>query len=304
MNDTTPEFLTTPDTRFQNLPDYPFQPHYTSVDGMRMHYLDEGKPDAEPLLLMHGEPSWSFLYRKMIPILLDAGYRCIAPDLLGFGRSDKPANLNNYSYAGHVAWMKSFLGNLSLTKLTLVCQDWGSLIGLRLAAENSSRFERIVLGNGGMPTGHETFPRMFFLWRTFARFSPIFPIGRIVNAGCSTALSKDVIAGYDAPFPSARYKAGTRAFPRLVPTTPDNPATADNLAAWEVFKRWEKPFLTAFSTRDPITRGGEKPWQEMVPGARDQRHTLIRGAGHFLQEDAPDAFSSAIIEFCQDNPLP
>ncbi len=303
MNDTSQHCLRTPEERFDDLPGYPFEPHYLSIDGMRVHYLDEGAQSGDTLLLMHGEPSWSYLYRKMIPLLVDAGFRCIAPDLIGFGRSDKPAKLRDYSYASHVAWMTDFIEQLSLEKLTLVCQDWGSLIGLRLAAEQSERFSRIVLGNGGMPTGHETFPRVFRLWRAFARFSPWFPIGRIVNSGCTSSLSPEIIAAYDAPFPDARYKAGARAFPRLVPTSPDNVASADNVAAWKVYKSWNIPFLTAFSNRDPVTRGGERPWQEQVPGAQGQPHTTIRDAGHFLQEDKPEDFSVAIIDFCRRNPL-
>ena len=289
--------LRTPETRFENLPDYPFLPHYADVDNLRMHYVDEGPPDGPVVLLLHGEPSWSYLYRHMIPPLANAGLRTIAPDLIGFGKSDKPARASDYSYASHVAWMHKFIDGLKLANITLFCQDWGSLIGLRVAAENPDRFGRIALGNGGLPTGDESIPRAFYAWRAFARFSPWFPIGKIIDKGTVSTLSPAVIAAYDAPFPSKRYKAGSRAFPRLVPVTPDNPASEDNRAAWQVFENWNKPFLTCFSNRDPITRGGERPWQDRVPGARGQSHTTISNAGHFLQEDKGPELADVLIEF-------
>lgn len=287
----------TPDSRFDNLPDYDFAPHYVDIDGMRMHYVDEGPRDGEVILLLHGEPSWSYLYRHMIPPLRDAGLRVIAPDLLGFGKSDKPARKSDYSYAGHVAWMKTFVEALDLSGISLFCQDWGSLIGLRVAAENEHRFARIALGNGALPTGDQAIPKAFKIWRTFALFSPWFPIGRILQMGTVEELSAAEVAAYDAPFPSARYKAGARAFPKLVPTRPDDPASDANRAAWEIYKQWTKPFLTTFSNRDPITRGGEKPWQELVPGAQGQEHVIIRNAGHFLQEDRGAEIADVLIRF-------
>ena len=291
------KILRTPDERFQNLPDYPFAPHYVEVDDMRMHYVDEGSPDADPVLLLHGEPSWSFLYRHMIPPIVGANLRAIAPDLIGFGKSDKPTAQGDYSYERHVAWMKRLLEIQDLRNITLVCQDWGSLIGLRLAAENEERFDRIVLANGGLPTGDGKMPAVFRIWRAFARFSPWFPIGRIVQSGTVAELSPDIVAAYDAPFPDATYKAGTRAFPRLVPTTPEDPAAPANRAAWEVFGSWQKPFLTAFSNRDPITRGLDKAFVERVPGAKDQPHTNIKNAGHFLQEEKGPELASVVIDF-------
>ena len=291
--------LRTPDERFGSLPGFPFEPRYVEVDSLRLHYVDEGPRDGATVLMLHGEPSWSYLYRHMIPPIAAAGYRAIAPDLIGFGRSDKPASINDYSYAGHVAWMKAFLETLDLKEITLVCQDWGSLIGLRLAAENESRFSRIVLANGGLPTGDQQMPRAFTLWRAFARYSPWFPVGRIVNSGTLSELPADVVAAYDAPFPSARFKAGARAFPRLVPATPDDPASTMNRQAWDTFRNWQKPFLTAFSNRDPITRRGELPFQKLVPGCKDQPHTIIRDAGHFLQEDKGPELASVIISFMQ-----
>lgn len=294
--------LRTPFARFDNLPDYPFEPRYANVDRLRMHYVDEGPTDGATVLLLHGEPSWSYLYRHMIPPIADAGLRVIAPDLIGFGKSDKPTSKDDYSYAQHVAWMQEFIEDLDLQDVTLFCQDWGSLIGLRTAAENEHRFSRIALGNGGLPTGDQKMSRAFNIWRAFARYSPWFPIGRIVQKGTITELSKEVVAAYDAPFPSFRYKAGARAFPTLVPTTTRDPARDANLAAWKVFKQWKKPFLTTFSDRDPITRGGELRWQEEVPGARNLDHVRIRDAGHFLQEDKGSELARILIDFVGEQP--
>ena len=287
----------TPDSRFEGLADYDFAPHYVDIDGMRMHFLDEGPRDGKLVLLLHGEPSWSYLYRHMIPPLRDAGYRVIAPDLIGFGKSDKPTRKSDYSYAGHVAWMTSFIETLDLLGINLFCQDWGSLIGLRVAAENEHRFSRIALGNGALPTGDQAVPKAFKIWRAFALYSPWFPIGRILQMGTVEELSTAEVAAYDAPFPSARYKAGTRAFPKLVPITPDDPASDANRAAWDVFRQWEKPFLTTFSNRDPIMRGGEKVWQDSVPGAEGQEHVIIRNAGHFLQDDKGPELADVLIRF-------
>ena len=289
--------LRTPDDRFIDLPGYDFAPHYVDIDGLRMHYVDEGPAEADPVLLLHGEPSWSYLYRKMIPVLAAAGHRVIAPDLIGFGKSDKPTAVGDYSYAGHVDWIRQFIETLDVNDITLFCQDWGSLIGLRVAAENERRFARIALGNGFLPTGDEEFPRAFKIWRAFARWSPWFPIGRIIQSGTIIELSTEEMAAYDAPFPSAKYKAGARAFPRLVPTTPDNPASDANRRAWDEFERWDKPFLTTFSNRDPITRGGDRPFQSKVPGARDLEHVKIRNAGHFLQEDKGKELAEVLVAF-------
>jgi haloalkane dehalogenase len=277
--------LRTPEERFQSLPDFDFEPHYADIDGLRIHYLDEGPRDADPVLLLHGEPSWCYLYRHMIPPLVDARHRVVAPDLVGFGRSDKPADIGDYSYARHVAWMCALLEQLDLVNITLFCQDWGSLIGLRLAAEHPDRFARVMLSNGGLPDGDMRVPGVFRAWVAFARYSPWFPVGRIVDAGCVKDLSEAERRAYDAPFPSARYKAGARAFPRLVPVRPDDEAVPANRAAWNVFKTWHKPFLTAFGSRDPITRGADKKFQQVIPGAKDQPHTILHKAGHFIQED-------------------
>jgi len=289
--------LRTPDARFENLPGYDFEPHYVDIDELRMHYVDEGPRDGNVVLLLHGEPSWSYLYRHMIPPLRDAGFRVIAPDLIGFGKSDKPVDKGGYSYAGHVVWMASFIEALQLQEITLFCQDWGSLIGLRVAAENEQLFARIALGNGGMPTGDQEMPKAFLTWQKFARFSPWFPIGKLIQKATTTELSDAIVAAYDAPFPSARYKAAARAFPLLVPTSPDDPASEANRAAWRVFKKWQKPFLTTFSNRDPITRGGEKVWQEGVPGAKGLNHVRILNGGHFLQEDKGAELAEVLIRF-------
>lgn len=294
--------LRTPDARFHNLPDYDFAENFMDVDGLRMHYVDDGPRDGRVVLLLHGEPSWSYLYRFMIPPLRDAGLRVIAPDLIGFGKSDKPTRKSDYSYASHVDWMRQFIETLDLKDITLFCQDWGSLIGLRVAAENEQRFARIALGNGGLPTGDQEMPRAFTIWRAFARFSPWFPVGKIIQKATISELSDDVVAAYDAPFPSAQYKAGARAFPTLVPVTSNDPASDANREAWKIFAAWEKPFLTTFSNRDPITRGGEKPWQEIVPGAKNREHVSIKNAGHFLQEDRGPELATVIIEFVKDPP--
>ncbi|MDP1979412.1 haloalkane dehalogenase [Undibacterium sp.] len=294
------KFLRTPEHRFAHITDFPYQPRYSEIGGLRIACIDEGPREATPILLMHGEPTWSYLYRKMIPVLLAAGFRVIAPDLVGFGRSDKPASRKDYSYLNHVSWMKAWLVANDLRGLTLFCQDWGSLIGLRMAAEEPERFERIVLANGALPTGTMAVPKAFKIWRAFSRYSPWFPIGRIVKSGCVHGLSKAEIAAYDAPFPGRAYRIAARLFPGFVPTTPDDPERQRNEHAWEVFKRWDKPFLTLFSNRDPVTRGGYKAWQELVPGAQGQPHAITRNAGHFLQEDKGEEVAAAIVRFVRE----
>lgn len=296
--------LRTPETRFAGLPDFPYGPHYTEVGGLRIAHIDEGQRDAPTVLLMHGEPAWSFLYRKMVPVLVDAGYRAVAPDLVGFGRSDKPASYSDYSYRNEVAWMTAWMRANDLRAMTLFCQDWGSLIGLRMVAEDPDRFDRIVLANGGLPTGTGTIPFAFRIWRAFARYSPWFPIGRIVRMGCAMGISADAVDAYDAPFPSRRFRVAARMLPSFVPTRPDDPERASNERAWEVFKRWEKPFLTLFSDRDPITRGGHRIWHKLVPGAQGQPHAVTRGAGHFLQEDKGEEVARAIDAFIRATPNP
>jgi haloalkane dehalogenase len=289
--------LRTPESCFAKLPDFAYVPRYTELGSLRIAHIDEGPPDAPIVLLMHGEPTWSFLYRKMIPVLVHAGYRVLAPDLVGFGRSDKPASRGDYSYLNHVKWMTAWMQANDLQGITLFCQDWGSLIGLRMVAEAPQRFARIVLANGGLPTGTEEIPKAFKIWRAFSIYSPWFPIGRIVKAGCVAGLNAQEIAAYNAPFPSRRYKVAARVFPAFVPTTPGDPERINNERAWEMFKRWDKPFLTLFSNRDPVTRGGYKLWQQVVPGAQGQPHAITRNAGHFLQEDKGQEVAQAIVSF-------
>jgi haloalkane dehalogenase len=291
------EILRTPEERFSDLPGYSFEPHYVEVDGLRMHYLDEGPGDAEPVLMMHGEPSWSYLYRKMIPVITAAGYRALAPDLVGFGRSDKPARREDYTYQRHVDWMRGFLEALDLKGITLVGQDWGGLIGLRLAAEHEERFACIVAANTGLPTGDITMGEAFLRWQRYSQSVPAFHAGGIVKGGCVSELSAEVIAAYDAPFPDDSYKAGARQFPLLVPTTPDDPAAVPNRKAWEVLSRWEKPFLTAFSDSDPVTRGADRLFRQVIPGAKGQPHTTIVNAGHFLQEDKGEELAQVVVDF-------
>ena len=291
------KLLRTPDERFENLDGYPFEPHYTDIDGIRMHHVEEGPADGPVVLLLHGEPSWSYLYRHMIPIFADAGCRVLAPDLIGFGRSDKPADRNDYTFNRHVGWMTTWMLAHDLNEITLFCQDWGSLIGLRLVGENPDRFARVVVGNGGLPTGDQQMPEAFLRWQTFSQKTKTFPVGRFINGATVSELSPEIIAGYDAPFPDESYKEGARIFPSLVPTQPDDPASEANRAAWQVLRRFEKPVLTTFSDSDPITAGGERVFHKLVPGAKGQPHTTIEEAGHFLQEDKGPELARLILDF-------
>lgn len=293
--------LRTPDSRFANLPDYPFAPHYLTIrdaDGtdLRLHYVDEGPHDAAPVLVMHGEPTWSFLYRKMIAGLVAKGHRVVAPDLIGFGKSDKPTEQSDYTFERHVKWMSDWLNQTKLQNITLFCQDWGGLIGLRLVAAFPDRFARVVAGNTGLPVG-TGMTEGFKQWLTFSQSVPELPIGEICAMGTKNGLSDAVKAAYVAPFPDETYKAGARRFPALVPVTPEHGSVAENIAAWEVLSRYNKPFLTAFSDSDPVTKGGERVFQERVPGTKGQPHTIVKNAGHFLQEDAPDELVDIIHRF-------
>jgi haloalkane dehalogenase len=301
--------LRTPDDRFTELPDFPWTPRYVEVadgDGgaLRVACIDEGPREAEPVLLLHGEPSWSFLYRRMIPVLLGAGLRVVAPDLVGFGRSDKPAEPSDYTYARHVEWVRAaVLDELGLTGITLVGQDWGGLIGLRLVAEHPDRFARVVVANTGLPTGDSPMSDAFLAWQRFAQTAPQFQVGRIISNGTVTELPPEVVAAYDAPFPDDSYKAGARAFPALVPTRPDDPASDANRAAWEALASWRKPFLTAFSDGDPITGGGDRIFRKLVPGAEGTPHTTLRGGGHFLQEDVGPSLAEVVVDLIAATPV-
>ncbi|HWO26906.1 MAG TPA: haloalkane dehalogenase [Kofleriaceae bacterium] len=291
------EILRTPDERFAQLPGYDFTPHYAQLGELRVHYLDEGARDAPVVLCLHGEPSWSYLYRKLVPGLVAAGLRVVAPDLVGFGRSDKPAAREAYTYQAHVDWMAALLDALALSDITLVCQDWGGLIGLRLVAEDERRFARVVASNTFLPTGDQQLPPPFFTWRAMSQSMADFAIGRIVGFGCARPPAPEVIAAYDAPFPDERYKAGARQFPLLVPAQPDDPASAANRAAWQRLRSFTRPFLTAFGDSDPITRGADLLLQTAIPGAEGQPHTTLAQAGHFSPEDAGEELAAIVAAF-------
>ncbi len=325
------EFKRTPDECFKHLENYPFEPHYLQVDDgeggqLRIHYLDEGPADGEVVLLMHGQPTWSYLYRHMIPPLVDAGFRVIAPDLVGFGRSDKPTRPEDYTYARHVAWMGDWLTQLELENITVFFQDWGSLIGLRLVAAFPERFARVVLANGGLPAGmipeeytqplkeaYKTLPVVqadelgerfrdtsgipgFLYWRKFCAESRDLDIGHLMGAVSPSPISADVEAAYRAPFPDQSYMAGARRFPSLVPLFHDEPEVEENKEAWEVLRKFDKPFMCAFSDNDPVTAGGDRPFLEQVPGCRGVSHRTISPAGHFLQQDQPGQCVQAILD--------
>jgi haloalkane dehalogenase len=296
------DVLQTPDDRFEGLPGYPFAPHFVEVDGLRIHLVDEGPRGAAPVLMLHGEPTWSYLYRKMIPVVVEAGHRVVAPDLVGFGRSDKPVHRTEHTYQRHVEWLAGVLEALDLTRITLVCQDWGGLLGLRLAAEHGARFDRIVAANTFLPTGDQPFPEAFSAWQRFSQEVPELEVGKVVAGGCARGVPAGVIAAYDAPFPDESFKEGARQLPALVPTRPDDPASRANRRAWMALTRWDKPFLTAFSDGDPITRGLDTVLQQAIPGAAGQPHTTIRNAGHFLQEDAGEELARIVVRFIDATP--
>ncbi len=297
--------MRTPEDRFAGLPDFSYPPRYADVDGLRLGYVEAGPPDGEPVLLLHGEPSWSFLYRHVIPALAAAGLRAIAPDLIGFGRSDKPAEIGDHSYARHVEWIRAFaFDRLGLRGLTVVGQDWGGLIGLRLVAEHPDRFARVVAANTGLPTGDQAMPEVWLRFREVVRTMPRVDVSRLVQAGCQTALSPQVLAAYDAPFPDESYKAGVRAMPGLVPTSPDDPASEANRAAWRELSGWDKPFLVAFSDHDPITGAMAPILKRAIPGAAGLEHPVLEGAGHFLQEDAGERLGAVIAGFVRSRPPP
>jgi haloalkane dehalogenase len=297
------DVLRTPDNRFDGLPGFDFAPRYAELsdqDGgsLRVHYLDEGPSAGRTVVLLHGEPSWSYLYRHMVPVLVGAGLRVVAPDLVGFGRSDKPTPRSEYTFARHVEWMRELLfDRLDLAGATLVCQDWGGLIGLRLVAEHPERFDRVVAANTSLPTGDTAPGEAFLAWLQFSQEVEVFPTGTIVNAGCVSELSPEVVAAYDAPFPDQSYAEGARQFPTLVPISPDDPAASANRRAWSALEQFDRPFLTAFSDGDPITAGAERQLQARIPGCRGLRHVTIAGGGHFLQEDKGPELAQVVVDF-------
>ncbi|MCU1357555.1 MAG: putative hydrolase or acyltransferase of alpha/beta superfamily [Acidimicrobiales bacterium] len=301
--------LRTPDDQFTDLPGFPFAPHYVSVpsgDGagtIRLAYLDEGPADGEVVLCLHGEPSWSYLYRHMIPVLVDAGLRVVAPDLIGFGRSDKPAHREDCTYQRHLDWLRAAVfDELDLQAVTLVCQDWGGLLGLRLVGEHPERFARVLAANTFLPTGDNHPGEAFLAWQQFSQETPTFPVGFIINGGSTTELAPEVVAAYDAPFPDESYKEAARQFPLLVPSQPDDPASPANRAAWTVLERFARPFRTAFSDQDPITGGMDAILQGRIPGAKGEAHTTIEGGGHFLQEDRGPELAAVVVDLVSTTP--
>lgn len=290
--------LQTPEDRFHNLPGYPFAPHYAEVAaGLRMHYVDEGDADAPVVLLLHGEPSWSYLYRKMIPGIVAAGYRAIAPDLIGFGKSDKPTERSDYTYQTHLKWLSKLLVLLDLQDIHLFCQDWGGLLGLRIALDMEDRFASITASNTTLPTGQIPMPPAFKQWQDFSQTVPEFPTGKIIDGGTVNKLTPEIIAAYDAPYPDESYKAGARIFPALVPSEPDDPEAMLNQKAWAKYSKWEKPLLTLFGDSDPIMKGGEKFFMKMVPGAKNTPHEIIPQGGHFIQEDQGELLAQKLVDF-------
>jgi haloalkane dehalogenase len=293
--------IRTPEERFENLPGYNFTPNYVQLDnGLRMHYVDEGRKSDSVVLLLHGEPSWSFLYRYMIPPLADNNFRVIAPDLVGFGKSDKWTQQDAYSYQNHIEWLAEFIKKLELKDIVLFCQDWGGLIGLRIVANNPSLFSHIIASNTALPTGTVEVPEMFKKWRIFSQKSPDFDIGKVIEMGTISSLSEEVISAYNAPFPSEVYKAGARIFPMLVPIEEKDPEASNNIHAWEELMQWEKPFLTAFGSGDEIMKGADTMFQKLIPGCKNQDHKILE-AGHFIQEEKGEELAKCIIDFYDKN---
>ena len=300
------KFLRTPDARFEKLPGYSFRPNYLSVDDteggeLRLHYVDEGDKHAPIVLMLHGEPSWSYLYRKMIPLVVDAGYRTIVPDLIGFGRSDKPSQRADYTYQRHVDWIRECITQLHMRDMTLVCQDWGGLIGLRLVGEHPDLFARVVAANTMLPTGDQHPGEAFLKWQSYSQNTPQLAVGGIIQRSTTTDLPAEVVAAYDAPFPDESFKEGARQFPMLVPISPKDPAASANRKAWETLRTYRKPFLTAFSDKDPITAGGDAVLQKLIPGAKTQAHSTIKNAGHFLQEDRGEELAQVVVRFMESD---
>lgn len=294
------DVLRTPDERFNALSGWDHEPRYVDAGGVRVHYVDAGPQNAPPVLMLHGEPTWSYLYRDVIAPVVAAGHRVVAPDLVGFGRSDKPARVEDHTYLRHVEWMGVVLRALDLRRVTLLGQDWGGLIGLRLVAAEPERFAAVVAANTGLPTGDHPLPDVWWRFREWVAGADELPVSFLVNAGCATELTDGVLRAYDAPFPDESFKAGPRALPLLVPTTPEDPAAPAQRAAWEVLAGWAKPFVCAYSDGDPITRDAGPLFQQVVAGAAGRDHPTIRGAAHFLQEDAPDALARAVLAVAAD----
>ena len=286
----------TPGYRFADLKDYQFQSHFVSIGNLQLHYIDEGPVYADPVLLLHGVPGWSYLYRHLIKKIAGSGCRVIAPDLIGFGKSDKPGEKQAHTCQAHVNWISGFLDKLNLNNILLFCHDWGSLIGLRIAAMHPGLFTGIIVSNGMLPTGEHKIHFRFKFWKFFSRYSPFIPVDLIIESGTIRKLDNEERRAYRAPFPSSKYKTAIRILPGQVPTSPDDPESSINKSAWESLDKWEKPFLTVFSSNDPITRGGDEYMQRRIPGAKGQDHLRLV-AGHFIQEDKSTELADIIIRF-------
>ncbi len=287
------EILRTPDECFEGLVDYPFAARYTDAGGLRMHHVEAGNDDAPPVVMLHGELAWSYLYRKVMPPVAEAGYRVLAPDLIGFGRSDKPARPDAHTCAAHVEWVSRWLAALELDEVTLVCQGLGSLVGLRLVALMPNRFSAIVVSGGFLPTGEQRPGLARSAWNLFSSYSPVFPVGWLVQAGCRRSLTKEEKTAYEAPFPTPDHIAGVREFHRTLPVRPDEPEAGDNRRAWATLATWSRPLVTACGEGDPFFKGADKLLQQRVPGAAGQEHAVLP-AGHFVQEDAPEEFAEVV----------
>ncbi|MEO7423275.1 MAG: haloalkane dehalogenase [Ornithinibacter sp.] len=302
------DLLRTPESAFDAITDFPHPPRFADVatpgaaESVRMAWYSSGPQDGPVVLLLHGEPTWSYLYRDVMAVLADAGLRAIAVDLVGFGRSDKPTSATDHTYERHVAWVRSLVFDvLDLRDVTLVGQDWGGLIGLRLVAEHPGRFARVVAANTGLPTGDHHMPPQWWQFRRAVEGAATLDIGRLVSAGCRRPLRPGAAAAYDAPFPDPSMLAGPRAMPTLVPTSPQDPATGANRAAWERLRSWDRPFLVAFSDSDPITGPMASVLQRAIPGTRGLEHPVLAGAGHFLQEDAGAELGAVIAAFVRQS---
>lgn len=295
------KFVNTPEERFANLKGYPFEANYIEMgEGMKMHYVDEGSKEAEQtVLLLHGEPSWSYLYRKMIPIL-SKKHRVIAPDLIGFGKSSKPIDFEAYSYKKHVDWTAEILTQLELKNVTLFGQDWGGLIGLRLAAQYSEKFSRAAIANTTFPMGVSDLSKItaFLQWQEYAKNTDKLNVGKVIQSSTVSELSEEEVAAYWAPFPEKEYMAGAKIFPALVPLKMDDPECLLNKKIWEEnWLTWKKPFLTLFSDKDIMFSGQESFYQKNIPGAKDQPHQVIKDGGHFLQEDKGEEIANILVSW-------
>jgi haloalkane dehalogenase len=293
----------TPDERFRNLDGYPFAPHYAEVkaeDGalLRVHYVDEGPRTAAPIVLMHGNPSWSYLYRRIIPRLVAHGHRVLAPDLMGLGRSDKPAAKRDYSLAHHVEWMSQWLVATGAGSATLFAQDWGGVIGFPVAMRHPERFARLIAANTGLPVGQGASPALQ-QWLAYSDQATSLPVAQLIHGFTVNGLSDAEKHAYDAPFPDASYQAAALSFPRLIPLQPDNPGVPLMLETWKQLERWTRPLLTVFGDRDPISKGADLTFQQRVPGAAGQPHVVLSPAHHFLQEDQPEAIAEHIHAFAR-----